>query len=179
MALPESPAIVATSLDAAERLLGTSLSHVDSGCAVLLDLAVRAGKRDAFVVSDLDDAGWFERYSLPDPTLAPPGESLIQAQLPVRAGEWKIEGLKRLEAIVDQALPGWRERTTWRRDGVANRRTGALDLPGRTWRDRPAIAQGDGVFIAGDMVAAPGLLSEVSFHSAIAAAQGALNSWRR
>jgi phytoene dehydrogenase-like protein len=176
--LPAPPAILATSLDAAGRLLGTPLPHVESGRTVLLDLAVRADRRDAFVVSDLDEAGWLERYTLPDPTLAPPGESLVQAQLPLRADEGKKEGLARLEAMIDQALPGWRGRTTWRRDGVANRRTGALDLPGHTWRDRPATARGDGVFLAGDMVAAPGLLSEVSFHSAIAAARGALAAGR-
>lgn len=177
--LPPPPVIVATSLDAAGRLLGTPLPHVESGRTVLLDLAVRADRRDAFVVSDLDRAGWLERYTLPDPTLAPPGESLIQAHLPPRPGEGKHDGLARLEAMIDLALPGWRDRTTWRRDGVANRRTGALDLPGHTWRDRPAIVRGDGVFLAGDMVAAPGLLSEVSFHSAIAAAQGALGTSRQ
>ena len=41
-------------------------------------------------------------------------------------------------------------------------RSGALDMPGTTWRDRPAVDRGDGVFLAGDMVAAPGLLAEVS-----------------
>jgi hypothetical protein len=35
------------------------------------------------------------------------------------------------------------------------------------------------VFLAGDMVAAPGLLSEVSFHSAITAARGALGELAR
>jgi phytoene dehydrogenase-like protein len=173
--LPEPPVIVATSLDAAGRLLGTALPAVQSGRTVLLDVAVRAERRDAFVVSDLDAAGWLERYTLPDPSLAPAGESLIQAQLPLRDAEGKAEGLARLEALVDLALPGWRERTTWRRDGIANRRTGALDRPGQTWRDRPAIDRGGGVFLAGDMVAAPGLLSEVSFHSGIAAARGALD----
>jgi hypothetical protein len=98
---------------------------------------------------------------------------LIQAHLPLRGAERRADGLARLEALVDQALPGWRERITWRRDGIANRRTGALDPPGQTWRDRPAINRGDGVFLAGDMVAAPGLLSEVSFHSALMAARGA------
>ena len=44
-------------------------------------------------------------------------------------------------------------------------RTGPLDHPGKTWRDRPAVDRGDGVFLAGDMVAAPGLLSEVSWAS--------------
>ncbi|WP_405149144.1 NAD(P)-binding protein [Sphaerisporangium sp. NBC_01403] len=172
--LPASPVIVATSLDAAGRLLGTALPGVHSGRTLLLDLAVRADRRDAFVVSDLDAAGWLERYTLPDPSLAPPGESLIQAQLPLREGEGRAGALARLEGLVGQALPGWQERVTWRRHSIANRRTGALDLPGRTWRDRPAVERGDGVFLAGDMVAAPGLLSEVSFHSGIAAARGAL-----
>ncbi|MEV7232068.1 FAD-dependent oxidoreductase [Polymorphospora sp. NPDC051019] len=172
--LPTAPVIVATSLDAAATLLGTSLPHVESGRSVLLDLAVRAARGDAFIVSDLDEAGWLERYTLPDPGLAPAGESLIQAQLPMRPGESKADGLARLEALVDQALPGWRDRVTWRRDAVANGRTGALDLPGQTWRDRPAVDRGDGVYLAGDQVAAPGLLSEVSFHSAVTAARLAL-----
>lgn len=176
--LAAPPVVVATSLDAAARLLGTALPHVESGRTVLLDLAVRADRRDVFVVSDLDEAGWLENFTVPDPSLAPPGESLVQAQMPLRPGERKADGLARLEALVDRALPDWRERVTWRRDGIANRRTGALDLPGETWRDRPAVERGDGVFLAGDMVAAPGLLSEVSFHSAVAAADGALTRQR-
>ena len=172
--LPAAPVIVATSLDAAGTLLGTPLPHVESGRAVLLDLAVRARRGDAFVVSDLDEAGWLERYTLPDPSLAPAGESLFQAQMPLRPNESKADGLSRLAALVDQAVPGWRSRLTWRRDAVANRRTGALDLPGQTWRDRPAIDRGDGVYLAGDQVAAPGMLSEVSFHSAVTAARLAL-----
>ena len=53
-------------------------------------------------------------------------------------------------------------------------RSGALDPPGTTWRDRPAVHRGDGVFLAGDMVAAPGLLSEVAWASGVEAARGAL-----
>ncbi|GAA3221282.1 NAD(P)-binding protein [Dactylosporangium siamense] len=173
--LPPPPVIVATTLDAAARLLGTALPAGPSGRAVLLDLAVRADRRDAFVVSDLDAAGWLERYTVPDPSLAPTGESLAQAQLPLLDGEGKAGGLARLEALTDLALPGWRDRTTWRRDGVANRRSGALDLPGHTWRDRPAVDRGDGVYLAGDMVAAPGLLSEVSFNSAVTASRLAVS----
>lgn len=52
---------------------------------------------------------------------------------------------------------------------VVEDESGALDLPGTTWRDRPAGDRGDGVFLVGDMVAAPGLLGEVSFNSAVAA----------
>ena len=57
-----------------------------------------------------------------------------------------------------------------------DRRSGALDMPGYSWRDRPAIDRGDSVFLAGDMVAAPGLLSEVSWASAIEASRLALQS---
>jgi hypothetical protein len=55
-------------------------------------------------------------------------------------------------------------------------RSGALDMPGTSWRDRPALDRGDGVFLAGDMVAAPGLLSEVSWASAIEASRLALEA---
>lgn len=68
----------------------------------------------------------------------------------------------------------WHDRVTWRRGAVANGRSGTLDPPGSTWRDRPAIDRGDGVYLAGDMVAAPGLLSEVSVSSALTASRGAL-----
>jgi hypothetical protein len=53
-------------------------------------------------------------------------------------------------------------------------RSGALDLPGATWRDRPAIDRGEGVYLCGDQVAAAGCLSEVSFASAIEAGTLAL-----
>jgi phytoene dehydrogenase-like protein len=175
--LPEPPVIVATSLDAARQLLHIAETTPESGRAVLLDLATEQRRGDLFVVSDLDEAGWLERYSLPDPSVAPQGESLVQAQMPMRPGESRAAALARLEALVDAALAGWRERVTWRRDAVAAGRSGALDLPGQTWRDRPAVNRGGGVFLAGDMVAAPGLLSEVSFHSAIEAARAA-GAWR-
>ena len=165
-----TPVIVATSLDSARQLLGDGALRWESGRTVLLDLGVRRNRRDAFAVFDLDEAGFLERYTGPDPSLAPLGESLVQAQLPLRAGESKAAGLSRLDAMLDLALPGWRERTTWQRSAVAAGRTGALDLPGTTWRDRPAVDRGDGVYLVGDQVAAPGLLSEVTLASARQAA---------
>jgi phytoene dehydrogenase-like protein len=167
--LPDPPVIVATELAAARQLLADATLSWDSGRSVLLDVGVTARRGDAFAVVDLDEAGFLERYSSPDPSLAPPGHSLVQAQMPLRPGESKADGLQRLERLVELGIPGWRGRCTWRRDAVAAGRTGALDLPGRTWRDRPAINRGDGVFLAGDMVAAPGLLGEVSINSAIQA----------
>jgi hypothetical protein len=78
--------------------------------------------------------------------------------------------------VADASFRGWSERTVWRRQQVMDAMTGAVDLPGTTWRDRPAIARGDGVYLAGDWVAAPGLLSEVAFASAVEAAEGAVGA---
>jgi hypothetical protein len=55
-------------------------------------------------------------------------------------------------------------------------RSGPLDHPGKSWRDRPAVERGDGVYLAGDMVAAPGLLSEVAWASAVEAGRLAAES---
>jgi hypothetical protein len=171
--LPEPPVILATSLDAARQLFGDDSLHWDSGRTLLLDLGLRRRPGDAFVIADLDEAGWAEDYAIPDPTVAPPDHSLVQAQMPLRPGESSAAALERLEHLLDLGYPDWQERQTWRRQGLANGRTGALDLPGRTWRDRPVVDRGDGVFLAGDMVAAPGLLSEVSFASALQASRRA------
>ena len=111
---------------------------------------------------------------MPDPTIAPAGEHLIQMQMPIDAESSKSDGVARLEAIADQALPGWRERTTHRLESLANARTGAVDFPGASWRNRPAIDRGSGIYVVGDRVAAPGLLSEVSLNSGVRAAQLAL-----
>jgi phytoene dehydrogenase-like protein len=174
--LPEPPVIVATELADARGLLGDDSLTWPSGHTVCLDVAVRRRRGDPFVVSDMDEAGWIERFSAADATLAPKGEELIQAQMPIRPGESVEQACTRLEALMDASSPDWRERETWRRRQVMDARTGALDMPGTSWRDRPAIDRGDGVFLAGDMVAAPGLLSEVAWASGIEASRLALQS---
>ncbi|MCX5049102.1 MULTISPECIES: NAD(P)-binding protein [unclassified Streptomyces] len=168
------PVIVATSLDAARRLLRDDTLTWTGGRTALVDLAVRTRRGDAFAVSDLDSPGWLERFTAQDRTLAPAGEQLIQGQIPIAPHESKADGIARAEELLDLAFEGWRGRVTWRREAVANGRTGAVDLPGTGWRDRPAIDRGDGVYLAGDQVAAPGVLSEVSFNSALAAVSLAL-----
>ncbi|MFD9070472.1 NAD(P)-binding protein [Streptomyces lasiicapitis] len=168
------PVVVATSLDAARRLLGDDTLRWESGRTALVDVAVRTRRGDLFAVSDLDATGWVERFTAQDRTLAPAGEQLIQAQIPIGPGESKADGVARAEHLLDLGFRDWRERVTWRRAAVANGRTGALDRPGTTWRDRPAVDRGDGVYLAGDQVAAPGLLSEVSFNSAMEAVTLAL-----
>ncbi|MFB7517639.1 FAD-dependent oxidoreductase [Streptomyces sp. NPDC056144] len=170
------PVVVATALPAAARLLGDPSLTWDSGRTVLFDLALRTRKGDPFIVSDLDAPGWIERFTAPDPSLAPAGQQLIQAQLPIGPDAAKADGVARAERLLDLAFPGWRERTVWRREAVSQGRTGAVDRPGSTWRDRPAIDRGDGIYLVGDQVAAPGVLSEVSFTSAVEAVSLAMRS---
>ncbi|MEU7000196.1 NAD(P)-binding protein [Nonomuraea sp. NPDC046570] len=174
--LPGGPTIVATELSSARALLGdTSLSWESGNCA-MLDLAVHPDPRDRFICWDLDSGGFHESYSMQDPTVAPPGETLFQLDMPVRQDEHRRDARARLEALADQAVPGWRERTTWQRSAFAKGRAGALDLPGHTWRDRPAIDRGDDVYLVGDMVAAPGMRGEISINSAVKAAAGAVRA---
>jgi NAD(P)-binding Rossmann-like domain len=177
--IPDGPAIVATELEAARDLLGEDLLEWPSGNTVCLDLGLSRRRGDPFIVSDLDEAGWIERFSAPDPSLAPNGEELVQAQMPVRPGEGADEAALRLDRLLDASLPNWREHETWRRRQLMTARTGPLDYPGKSWRDRPAVDRGDGVFLAGDMVAAPGLLSEVSWASAVEAGRLALEAVRQ
>lgn len=172
--LPESPLIVATELERAGELLGDDSLSWPGGHTVCIDLGLEHRRGDPFVVSDLDESGWVERFSAADPSLAPTGEELVQAQMPVRPGEGTEAAALRLERLLEAAFPGLRERENWRRRQLMDGRSGPLDHPGKTWRDRPAVDRGDGVFLAGDMVAAPGLLSEVSWASGAEAGSLAL-----
>jgi phytoene dehydrogenase-like protein len=173
-ALPNPPVIVALELRDARTLLRDDALQWPSGHTLCLDLGLRDGRGDPWIVSDLESAGWIERYTAQDPSLAPRGEALVQGQMPIRPGESPDGAGARLEELLDASFEGWRERITWRRRQVMDGRSGALDLPGTTWRDRPAVDRGDGIFLCGDQVAADGCLSEVSFASAIDAGTRAL-----
>ncbi len=172
--LPEPPVIVATELENARQLLADDRLRWEGAHTVLLDVGMRRARGDPDIIYDLEDAGFAERFSAHDPALAPRGHELIQAQVGVRPGEPSDHATDRLETLLDTAFDGWRSRTAWSRRQVMDGRHGALDPPGATWRDRPAVDRGDGIFLAGDMVAAPGLLSEVAFNSAIEAGRSAV-----
>jgi hypothetical protein len=172
--VPDPPVIVALELRDSRQLLRDDSLDWLSGHTLTLDLGLRERSGDPWVVSDLESAGWIERYSAQDPSLAPPGEQLVQGQMPIRPDESADGASLRLERLLDASFEDWRGRITWRRRQVMNGRSGALDLPGTTWRDRPAIDRGDGSFLCGDQVAAPGTLAEVSFASAIGAGRRAL-----
>lgn len=167
------PVIIATDLNAARILLRDDNLGWTSGHAALLDFAVTSSRRDRTLVFDLDEGGFHESYTMQDNTIAPPGESLFQLQMPVRTGESTTDAHARLELFANTVVPNWRDRTTFQRTATAKGRTGALDLPGQTWRDRPAVDRGNGVYLVGDMVAAPGMRGEISINSAVRAAHEA------
>jgi phytoene dehydrogenase-like protein len=175
-ALPAPPVIVAAELDAARRLLGDDSLRWEGAQTVLLDVGLRAARADPFLVYDLEQAGFAERFSAHDASLAPPGHELIQAHMGQRPGEDSDDATGRLEELLDTAFDDWRSRTVWSRRQAMGGQHGALDLPGTTWRDRPAVDRGGGVLLAGDMVAARGLLSEVAFNSALEASRHALRA---
>jgi phytoene dehydrogenase-like protein len=165
--LPPPPVILAVPLARAAALLGDPSLRGNGTRTALLDLGMTRRGRDPFILSDLDASGWVEVFSKPDPTLAPAGEQLLQCQAGILPGEGLDQAVTRIEALLDLGYPGWRDRETWRRRMAVEDESGALDLPGSSWRDRPRAARGGGVQVVGDMVDAPGLLSEVSFTSAV------------
>ena len=168
-ALPEPPVVLAVPLPRAAELLGDASLRWTGTRTALLDVAVTRRRADPFVLADLDSPGWAETFSVPDPSLAPEGEHLVQAQKGLRPGEDLSSGIARLEEFLDIGYPAWREREVWRRELKVTDDSGAVDLPGTSWRDRPPIERGDGVYVVGDMVAAPGLLSEVAHAAALRA----------
>jgi phytoene dehydrogenase-like protein len=170
--LPQPPVVVATSAKSASRLLGRELPQ-DGTSVALLDVALRDSRRrwSPFAVLDLDAGTYVARYSAVDPGIARAGTHLVQASAPMRVAETHREATARLEDSIDTIWPGWKSACEWRRASLAANATGAVDLPGRSWRDRPAIVQSGGLFLAGDYVASPGLLSEVSWASATEAAR--------
>jgi hypothetical protein len=169
-ALPDGPVVVAVPLPSAARLLSDPSLSWHQSRTVLLDVALTARPDDPYAVWDLDEAGWAETYTHRDPSLAPTGEHLVQAQVGLRRGEDLGSGVRRVEAILDAGHRDWRARVTWRRRAIADGETGAVDPPGTSWRDRPEVDRGNGVFLVGDTVAAPGMLSEVTLAAALAVA---------
>lgn len=172
----DGPVIIATSLAAARGLLKDTTLEWPSGTSALVDMAVTRSKKDGNVSFDMDEGGFTSQYSDHDRSLAPEGHALFQGAMPIRPGENKAQAIARLEKLFDLTTPGWQDRTLWRREGVSRGRTGALDLPGLSWRDRPAVDRGDGIYLVGDSVAAPGILAETSVNSGLRAAELAVRA---
>jgi phytoene dehydrogenase-like protein len=171
-ALPAGQTILATSLAAARQLTGDRSLAWPSARVATFDLGLRADASPGwFRVMDLDDRIYAARYSLADPTLAPPGHDLIQIAAACAPRERKTDAERRVQRLLDQAWPGWRAAVRWQRSSVRTHCTGAIDLPGTTWRDRPAISRSNTLAIATDQSAAPGLLAEAAITAAQLAVQ--------
>ena len=168
------PVVVAVDPAAARTLLGDEELRPVAPRVALLDVGLERRRADPYLVVDLDEAAFVNRATAVVPSLAPAGHELVQASVGLRPGEGLELGVARLETIVDAAFPGWRDRSPWQRRGLVSESTGAVDLPGTTWRDRAPIAYTEGVWLAGDWVAATGHLAEVSCNSAVQAARAAV-----
>jgi hypothetical protein len=181
---PSGPAVVATRLPAASRLLERELRW-PGGRTALMDVATAPGRRGwpgtvIDIRGDLRTCCLIDRLTATFPDLlGPRGTDVFQAQLGISPQASRADGVARIESGFDAAASGWRERVVWQRSLTLTGATGAVDPPGATWRDRPAIDQGDDRFLAGDAVAAPGLLSEVAVNSGIDAARRALQARRQ
>lgn len=173
------PVIVAVGPAAARRLLGDAAAPDDRRRVALLDVGVVRRRRDPYLIWDLDRVVFSTRASAVVSDVAPEGHELVQLSSGMAPDEDLDAAGSRLEATLDSAAPGWRDREVWRRRSSVRGSTGAVDLPGTTWRDRPAVRRGDGLWVAGDWVAAPGHLASVSVTSAHAAATGAIAEARR
>jgi hypothetical protein len=170
-ALPDGPTIVATDLDSAAGLLGDSSVEWPRTTTAIYDIALEPRRGDAPAVLSLDDRIYASNYAHRDASVTPTGENLIQASAGLRTGEDGESAWLRIEGVFDATWPDWRRRVRWQRKAVCQDAAGPADPPGKSWRDRPAIDRGDGRWLVGDCVAAPGVLSEVAFESAIRAAE--------
>jgi phytoene dehydrogenase-like protein len=172
----EGPVILAVGPRAARRLTGDDSLRSETPRVALLDVGIERRRGDPYIVADLDEAAFVDRFTAVDRTLAPAGRSLVQASLGQRPDEPLDAAVERIEAILDAGFSGWRGREVWRRRSSVVESTGAIDLPGSTWRDRPSVSRGDDLYICGDWVAAPGHLAEVSWASAVEAAKATVGS---
>jgi NAD(P)-binding Rossmann-like domain len=180
---PGGPTVVATRLPAASRLLERELRWPGARTA-LMDVAVSPGQRRwpgtvIDIRGDLRTCCLVDRLTATFPDLVGDrGADVFQAQLGISGDTSRADAAARIERTFDEAAGGWRDRVVWQRSLILADATGAVDPPGATWRDRPAIEQGDDRFLAGDTVAAPGMLSEVAVNSGIDAARRALQARR-
>lgn len=178
------PVVVAVEPGAARRLLGPDATDGRDGepferrRVALLDVGLVRTGRDPYLVVDLDQAVFATRTTAVVRDLAPEGCDLVQLSVGMAPGESLDEAEGRLEAVLDLATPGWRDRQRWRRRSGVWEATGAADLPGTSWWDRAPVDRGDGLWVAGDWVAARGHLAEVGVASAVAAAGAALTAVR-
>jgi phytoene dehydrogenase-like protein len=165
--VPDGPTVVATTLAAARRLTGDPRLEWPGTRVALVDIGLRpTAPVGWFRVFDLDRRIYAARYSAVDPSLAPAGHHLIQVAAALGPGEGFPAASARVHALLDAAAPGWGDHVDWKRAYELSGETGAVDLPGTSWHDRPAVLRSRHLAVASDHSAAPGLLSEVAHNAA-------------
>jgi phytoene dehydrogenase-like protein len=106
--------------------------------------------------------------------VAPEGGAVVQVARFLPAGGSAPDGTRdRLEALLDQVLPGWREAVVHARylpELTVTHDACLAAAGGRRARPGPSVPGAPGLFVAGDWVGTRGTLSQASIASASAAA---------
>lgn len=165
--VPDGPTILATTLSAARRLTGDPQLDWHGTRTAFVDIALGPlATVDWFRVFDLDQRIYAARYSEADPSLAPEGHHLIQIAAAIEPSEPFAAAVARVHNLLDSTAGGWEENVRWKRAYELTNESGAIDLPGTTWHERPAVLRNRSLAVASDQSAAPGLLSEVAHNAA-------------
>lgn len=110
--------------------------------------------------------------------IAPDGGAVVQvARFLPAGGHAPADTRQRLEALLDQALPGWDAQVVRARylpDLVVTHDACLAATGGRRGRPGPRIPDAPGLFVAGDWVGTRGTLSQASIASGSAAARAIL-----
>ncbi len=144
--------------------------------AACLDIALRRLPRPKATLVLGCDRPWYLAVHSATARLAPSGGAVIHAAWylnPDRPDASKQLG-DELEAVLDQVQPGWRDELVSRRFMPSLTVTNALDTS--AGRPEPDAAQVEGLYLAGDWVAAESMLADASMGSAERAVQLALAS---
>lgn len=173
-----SPTRTGRLLGAAGGQLPHTLAEPRPVRAACLDVALSELPRpDCPFVLGLDEPLYLSVHSLAS-KLTPGGGAVIQLLRYDDGAEITAEATQaRLEQLLDQAQPGWRERVVHQR--FAPRMIAACHLPraAKGLASRPTVdaTDLDGAFIAGDWVGPHGWLAGASLHSGVAAAQAVMH----
>jgi phytoene dehydrogenase-like protein len=156
--------------DAAAKVLGGRCPPAPGPAAELsvLDLGLESlPRRDRRFALGIDAPTYLSRHSPPE----------HRDGVLLSLASYTREPRDALEAMADLVQPGWRERVTLQR--FLPRMVAVSAIPGPAvggLAGRPAVEQGEGLFLAGDWVGAEGWLVDAAISSGVAAATAALAS---
>ena len=166
---PAGPVVIAGPPALAQKL-GVALPTLVEARVASLDLVLeRLPVPDARFVLGLDAPVYLSEHG----SLAALGGTVLHVARYLAPEEDGAGALAGLEALLDQAQPGWREVERWRRFAPALVASSRVDQPGEVIA---GLAQVDGrpVHLVGDWVGEAGMLADRAFASAARAADAIL-----